>query len=137
MNHFYAGGFFYNSDAKEILLHKRDDKTTKYPNKWAFFGGSSEEGETPVDTFIREIQEELGVRLRNEEVKPLYDYFNPEFATHRNIFYVLRQTKKEEMTLGEGADFDWIPLNMVVTYDLTPSTLKDITYFVNLNKHEI
>lgn len=136
MKTFYSGGFFYNADKEEILLHKRDDKTTKHPKKWAFFGGSSEENETPIETFIREIHEELGVLLQREEVIPLCDYLNPEFGTHRNIFYALRHTKKQEMTLGEGADFDWIPLTLVSNYDLTPLTLKDITYFVTLNKHE-
>ncbi len=44
---FYAGGFLYNPKIKAVLLHKRDDKTTFNPNKWAFFGGLNEPGETP------------------------------------------------------------------------------------------
>lgn len=130
MKGFYAGGFLFNPLTEEILLHKRDDKTTKHPNKWAFFGGSSEEGETPLQTFVREIKEELGITIQIDEVMPLRNYLNPEFGTQRHVFYVVRDTPKNQMVLGEGADFDWVPLGKVFGYDATPMTLNDITYFL-------
>lgn len=131
MKTFFVGGFLYNPKTKEVLLHKRDDKTDVNPNKWAFFGGSSEDDETPVQTFIREMQEELSIKLVESEIIPLCDYENIKRNTHRYIFYVISDKKKEEMVLGEGADFGWIPLADVFTYDATEKTFDDLKIFLS------
>ena len=130
MKTFFSGGFLYNPKTKEVLLHKRDDKTDVNPNKWGFFGGSSEGDETPVQTFIREMQEELGIELVESEIIPLCDYENIKRNTHRYVFYVVSGKKKEEMVLGEGADFDWIPLEKFFEYDLTDKTILDLNTFL-------
>lgn len=41
---------------------------------------------------------------------------------------------KEQMTLGEGADFDWIALEKVFEYNLTDKTRRDLQYFIKLIK---
>ena len=130
MKTFFAGGFLYNPKTKEVLLHKRDDKTDVNPNMWGFFGGSSENDEIPIQTFIREIREELGIELSEGSIIPLCDYLNVKRDTHRYVFYVLSNKKKEEMVLGEGADFDWIPLANVFSYDLTTKTVDDLRTFL-------
>lgn len=130
MKTFFAGGFLYNPKTKEVLLHKRDDKTDVNPNKWGFFGGSSEGNETPVQTFIREMHEELGIRLLESEIIPLCDYENIKRNTHRYVFYVVSDKKKSEMVLGEGADFNWIPSGSVSECDLTDKTIVDLKTFL-------
>lgn len=130
MKTFFASGFLYNPKKREVLLHKRDDKTKINPNKWAFFGGSSENEEIAVQTFIREMHEELGIKLSDTEVIPLCDYLNVERDTRRYVFYVVSDKKKEDMVLGEGADFDWIPLDKVFEYDVTDKTRDDLSFFI-------
>ena len=132
MKTFFAGGFLYNPKTKEVLLHKRDDKTDVNPNKWGFFGGSSEGTETPVETFIREMHEELGIILLESEIIPLCDYENIKRNTHRYVFYVVSDKKKNEMVLGEGTDFDWIPLEKVFEYDATEKTFDDLKTFLKI-----
>ena len=130
MKTFFSSGFLYNPETREVLLHKRDGNTNVHPHKWTFFGGSSEGEETPVQTFIREMHEELDIKLSDTEAIPLCDYLNVERDTHRYVFYVVSDKKKEEMVLGEGADFDWIPLRKVFEYDLTSMTRDDLTAFI-------
>ena len=130
MKTFFASGFLYNPKKKEVLLHKRDNNTNISPDKWAFFGGSSEGEETPVQTFIREMYEELSIRVSDTEAIPLREYLNVERDTYRYIFYVVSDKRKEEMVLGEGADFDWIPLDKVFEYDVTDKTRNDLEYFM-------
>ena len=36
------------------------------------------------------------------------------------------------MKLGEGEDFDWIPLKKVFEYDLTEKTKRDLNTFMGL-----
>lgn len=132
MKTFFAGGFLYNPQTKEVLLHKRDSNTNVNPDKWAFFGGTSQDGENSVQTFIREIKEELGITLEASEVIPLCDYLNTDRGTHRYSFYVISDAKKEDMVLGEGSDFDWVPLDTVFRLDATQKTFDDLNTFLNL-----
>jgi 8-oxo-dGTP diphosphatase len=126
----YVGTFLYNPEKKEILLHKRDGNTQINPHKWAFFGGLIEGDETPSEALVREVKEELNLDIAPEEITPLLDYYNEERNTHRYTSYIVSREKKEEMTLGEGADFDWIPLNDVFTYDLTEKVKNDLKFFL-------
>lgn len=127
---FYAGGFFYDPRTKSVLLHKRSPDAEFNPDKWAFFGGLSEDEETPIETWKREIKEELDVDLPENRIKPLRDYYNEDRQQHRYIFFAESDLPKSEMTLGEGADFDWIPLDEVFGYDLTAKTAEDLRFFI-------
>jgi len=131
MEKFYSGGYLYNPKTQSVLLHLRDGNTKINPHQWAFFGGASEGDETPTETFIREMHEELGIHILPDEVKILRDYVNDEFGTHRYVFFMESELPKEEMQLGEGADFDWIPLKKVLEYDITEKTRGDMEYFIS------
>ena len=126
---FYAGGFFWRPKKREVFLHLRDSKTDIHPNQWGFFGGTSEDGETPLECFIRELREETGYESKPEEVKYLSDYFNKQRGTHRYVFYIEKDIDKSELSLGEGADFEWIPLDKLGQYDLTEKTKMDLDTF--------
>lgn len=128
---FYAGGFLYNPEARSVLLHLRDDKTPNNPNKWAFFGGRSEDGESPKECFMREVKEELGIELREEEVLPLCDYLNVDRGIWRYVFYVKSGLDKSKMKLTEGADLAWIQLDKVFGYDLSEKTRRDLKTFLD------
>ena len=132
---FYAGGFLYNQKKESVLLHKRDNKTQVNPNKWGFFGGTNSGNETPEECFRRELREELAIEVPLERIKPLRDYFNIDRGVHRYVFFVESNARKSDMKLGEGADFDWIPLNAVLNYDLTTKTMLDLQFFIE-NKTE-
>ena len=55
-----AGVLFYNNHTQRVLLYRRDNKPTiPFPNHLAILGGHTEDGETPEDTVVREIAEEL------------------------------------------------------------------------------
>jgi len=127
---FWAGGFLYNSTTRRVLLHKRDDKTIHNPNKWAFFGGLCEEGETPAQTFIREIGEELEVKIDKTKIISLCGYLNKELDTYRYVFFVESEKEKTEMNLTEGSDFDWIAIDKVFDLELTKHTKKDLELFL-------
>ena len=46
---------------KKILLGKRRTDLKFYPNVWDIIGGHMEDNETPEQTLLRELREELGV----------------------------------------------------------------------------
>lgn len=123
---FYAGGFIYNPKTKEVLLHLRDNRTKNNPNVWAFFGGLSKPDENPEETFKREVFEELGIQVN--KIEYLRDYFNPDFDTHRYIYFI-QVKEKPSFRLGEGEDASWFTINNALKLELSKRTREDLLYF--------
>ncbi|HZD41331.1 MAG TPA: NUDIX domain-containing protein [Terriglobales bacterium] len=87
-----------------LLVYLRDDKPDiPFPNHWDFFGGHVEEGETPEEALVREVEEELGIEL--ERWNFFRRYVCTEGDAYPNIKYLywarIDQTA-EELTLYEG-----------------------------------
>lgn len=125
---FYAGGFIYDPALKQILLHKRDDKTINNPDSWAFFGGLSEKEESPETTFRREVEEEIGVKLSSIGIKKLTGYFNNDFNTHRHVFYAEIELT-DNLLLSEGEAYGWFTLQEAMKLKLTKRTRQDLFFF--------
>lgn len=128
---FWAGAILYNPESDSVLLQKRDDEAPVNPDKWAFFGGSSEEGETPQDCVVRELKEEIGVEIAPAGLKVLREYFYKELMSWRYVYSMEFNLEKSQMVLGEGEDFDWVPLDKVFDYDLTDNTRSDLEFFTS------
>lgn len=129
---FWAGGFLYNPKTKEVMVHFRDGNTNINPYKWGFFGGSSEENETPVECFIRELEEELSIKFNKEELIPIDSYLNEERMTMRNVFCVQRNNWDNSLfSLKEGGGFAWIPLDRIFDYDLSSKSTPDLKKFIS------
>ncbi len=126
---FYAGAFLYNPKTQSVLLHLRDEKAAVHPNQWGFFGELSEGSETPEECVIRELKEELNINIKKNQLRKLCDYLNEQRGTWRHVFFIESDLEKSAMRLGEGADFDWIPLAKVFEYNLTDKTRKDLATF--------
>ena len=127
---FWAGGFLYNPATNSVFLHKRDGNTKINPNKWAFFGGLNEGSESAEGCYIRELEEEIGLRVTAENAHPLTEYMNEELKTYRIVFYSFSKADRKEFVLGEGAGFDWVSLTDISHFDLTEKTKLDLDYFI-------
>src|SRR5947208_16288814 len=78
-----AGGLLVRGD--EILLAKRSEGRTFYPDVWDVFGGHWEGSEPPADALVRELQEEIGVEsLAFEEIAGLGE---PQPDSHEEVRY--------------------------------------------------
>jgi 8-oxo-dGTP pyrophosphatase MutT (NUDIX family) len=132
---FWAGGFLYNPHTHSVFLHKRDAHTLYNPSKIAFFGGLSEEGESPLQCFQREILEEIGLYIEEADVIPLWSYMNCELDTNRFIFYSLNEAASEAFILGEWAWFEWYSFDKVFEEDLTEKTEKDLKLFLKIQRN--
>ncbi len=52
-----------------VLLMKRSDKTTVWPNFWAFPGGKVDENELFREAALREAQEEIGITGKSTNIQ--------------------------------------------------------------------
>lgn len=89
------------------VLQLRDDKPQiAAPGMWSFFGGKVEKDETPQEAVVREVWEEIGLRL---DAPPLF-FKTEEFSTFWNAvvgynFFESDCTASwSEHTLREGRD---------------------------------
>lgn len=106
----------YNKEGKMLLEH-RSKTRKKYPDYWAFFGGHTEEGETPEETVRREVKEELNYDLSNAVflyVRPLEN--GNEMHVHVGLY-----DESQSITLDprESQGYGWFTLEEVKKLDKT------------------
>ena len=89
-----------------MLLCLRDDKPTiDYPNCWDVLGGHVEEGETPTECIIREMQEEVEFELEADEVQLFNVYQLSDRVEY--TFWQRREVDIDNTPLHEGQRLRW------------------------------
>ena len=77
-NTFRIASVILNAPGGRVLLQLRDNKPEiLFPDCWVIFGGQIEGEELPKAAAIREIEEELGIRLKETEVVFFKKYLSP------------------------------------------------------------
>lgn len=97
----------------QLLLQLRDDKVNiANPNSWGLFGGSLNEGETPICGLKREIYEETGININELDMQIkhrkviLHCDLNNHNSMIENIFFIESQRfDLQGFKLSEGQDF--------------------------------
>lgn len=112
-----ASGLIYDPHTNQTLLHFRDNKTPYYPESWALFGGGSEGDETPTETLLRELYEELRISVSRKVLIALGKRAK-SFGEYSHYFLVIIDQRKHRLDLQEGADMAWF----------TPEELMCVTY---------
>jgi 8-oxo-dGTP pyrophosphatase MutT (NUDIX family) len=65
-----------------IVLTRRSDRLRNHAGQWAFPGGSIDSGENPEQTALRELHEEVGLRLPAENILGRLDDFVSRSGFH-------------------------------------------------------
>ena len=92
------------NDKREFLLALRDNKPgIPFPNHWDLIGGHVEEGETPEETLVREVKEELDIDLTEYSFFRKYECLTGDaYANTKYIYTGKINIPIEEVTLLEG-----------------------------------
>ncbi|NLM42296.1 MAG: (deoxy)nucleoside triphosphate pyrophosphohydrolase [Firmicutes bacterium] len=103
----------------EVLLCQRRDGALA--GKWEFPGGKLENGETPEECLVREIEEELGIQI---EVDHIYQAVHAQYdhGDFLVIAYLARQTGGE-ITLRVHSACAWVPVAQLEQYDLADANV--------------
>ncbi len=92
----------------KIIIYRRDFNTELHPGELDVPGGGYENGERPIDTFIREVKEEFNLELVESDFEYARMYFSAVVAGKFGWFCVARVDEKraEHLMLGdEGLDY--------------------------------
>lgn len=90
-----------------IAMQLRDDNL-----KWGLFGGWSEPNETPQETILREIDEELGVTLNPDHLTFLRIFQFPDIGI-AHVFHYPVENELDNAVLTEGITFQFLTLNEI------------------------
>lgn len=119
-----VGIWIFNS-RNEILLTKRHPDKKYAPNLWENTGGHVMSGESSTAAVVRELQEETGIAVKEDEIHFIGSIKFPPFFGDN--YFVRKDISISEIVLQEGetADAKWINyeefLHMADTGEIAPS----------------
>lgn len=115
----------YNPDLTAILLIHRQKKQRNY---WVVPGGGAKRSETPRETAIREINEELQIELTPAQLRQLFviddEYF---FLTdyRQKAVSDISGEEKERSTSTNVYRLAWVTLSELLKINLMPPALSN------------
>lgn len=124
---------FLINPKNEILLQLRDDKQGIYfPGYWGTIGGAVEYGENPKEAIIREVSEEISLKLDNLEFISEINYWYAR-KLHILTFYKAKiDVPVLKIKLSEGQKVDYFSFDKLNRIAIVPSTKKFIYKHKNI-----
>jgi len=133
------------NDSGEILLQKRAATKKQYPNKWAICAGHVDAGEKVESAIIREINEELGIDVKIDDLEYIDVYKVQEDIAENNIknyyfnytYFLNNNYKIEDYTiqLEELSELKFISLKELENIVKTKN--KDFTFSDRLYMEDV
>lgn len=121
--------WLFTQDGKILLTQRAPNKETA-PLKWECIGGSIVKGENPIDGAIRELKEEIGIELKENDLH----LFRQERREHYNDFFFAYYTivpeeiiNKIQFADGEVIDKKWVTIDEFINM-LKKETVQNIYY---------
>jgi len=116
---------------KRVLLAQRPPGKS-LSGLWEFPGGKIEPGERPEATLIRELNEEIGITVKEACLAPL------TFASHAYDdfhllmpLYVCRRWEGQAIA-REGQNLAWVRVNKLRDYEMPPADIPLIPHLIDL-----
>lgn len=119
----------YDAQGRVLLCQRPEGKPMA--GLWEFPGGKIDDGETPEAALVRELDEELGIKVNPEDLKPI------TFASHSyRTFHLLMPLYACSLWRGaprarEGQAFAWVEPNQLKGY---PAPTADVPLFEVLSR---
>ena len=117
-------------DGRVLLAQRPEGKPMA--GLWEFPGGKVETGETPEQTLIRELEEELGIVVKEACLAPLTfaSHTYPEFHLLMPL-YVCRRWDGI-VTAREGQRLSWVRPNRLRDYPMPPADVPLVAHLTTL-----
>jgi len=103
----------------------------RLPLKWEFPGGKIEYGEDARKCIVREIREELNIKIRIIDALPPVDHDYGEFQIRLIPF--VATFLSGEIELKEHVQYVWLPLDELSTPDWAAADIPVMQHFLEAN----
>lgn len=101
----------------------------EFKGQWEFPGGKVEAGETPQQALIREIKEELDVKIKVGELIDTIEYDYPDFHLSMDCFWCT--VVDGEIILKKAEASKWLNKDELYTVDWLPADISLIEKLQN------
>ena len=109
-----AGLFIICKPTKSVLMGKRTGND-RHSNHWCPFGGTTEPGEEPMQTAIREVNEEAGIEPDMIHVRQPHLFLDEDRGFKFMSFLATCDNEFDVRLNDEHSDYGWFPIDRMPT----------------------
>ena len=99
---------YIEQDERYLMLHRVKKENDLNHDKWIGVGGKLEDGETPEECLLREVQEETGYTLTQYRLRGIITFLSDEWESETMYLYTATGFTGTHCTCDEG-DLVWVP----------------------------
>ena len=105
---------------KILIARKKQGKPLE--GYFEFPGGKIEEGETPEESLIRELMEEMNIKIAVKEYigESIYDYGNDKVIS---LLGYTAEIIDGEIKLSDHDRYEWVTLEQINNYKIAPADI--------------
>lgn len=92
---FWASLVFVVNERGGILTLRRSSQRGAHRGKWGLPGGKADKGEMPEETAVRELYEETGIQIGEEEL----EYLTKDSSGNRDYYFFLTKVEDPEVNI--------------------------------------
>ncbi len=110
-------------EQERVLLTRRCIEP--FCGQWVMPGGKVDHGEPLLEALHREVREEVGIEVRIDRLLDVYEHVAyGDRKDHYVILYYRAHpvTSELQTNTSEVTEADWVPVDRLVAYDMTPGT---------------
>lgn len=124
-----AAAALFDADGRVLLAQRPEGKSMA--GLWEFPGGKLEANESPEAALVRELREELGIKTRLEDLRPLNftSYSYPDFHLLMPL-YSCREWSGN-LVPQEGQNISWVKIEDLKRYNAPAADIPLFDYLIS------
>lgn len=108
---------YVEQDGKYLMLLRNKKKQDENAGKWIGVGGKFEEGESPQDCLLREVQDETGLHLTQYRFRGIVTFVSDRYETEYMHLFTAHGFEGELTACDEG-ELRWVEKDEVLSLPL-------------------
>ena len=126
-----AAAALVDIDGRVLICQRPDGK--QLAGLWEFPGGKVEAGETPEACLIRELEEELGIKVSHACLAPFVFASHAYESFHLLMPLYLVRRWEGQVTNREHKAMAWVKPNEMDRYEMPPADIPLLSHFQNVS----
>ena len=125
---FCSSAFIRNKKSQILIMSRR--KKESFRDCWEFPGGKLNNYETYLEALVRELKEELNIRINIKELVN-YSFFKHQYRSFLLMMYVFEvKNWSGKICNNESEKLEWVSIGRLRRKKLLPANIKVIDYFL-------
>lgn len=123
----FSGVIIERKDKKMLFQLRDNNPLISDPNKWWIFGGGIEPNEKPINAAVRELKEEINLKINKKDLKLIFI----KKLKNKKVYFFKFNFKKNmaKLRLKEGQDMKFMSRKEILNKKNVSNVLRD---FMNI-----